>query len=80
MIDRFGRPVVVGWPRHHILWIRAAMSLDGQERREAIQDIADMTGRSYACVWAMQSRIRERDKKLWKRQRLCQLAERWAAE
>ena len=61
MIDRFGAPIIVGWPAHHILWLRAAMTLEAHKRRSAYQDITDMTGRSYACVWQMACRLERED-------------------
>ena len=51
MKDRFGNPINVGWPEHHILWLEAAMSLPARDRAEAFQDIADLTGRSFAAVY-----------------------------
>lgn len=62
MIDRFGKPVLVGWPAHHILWIEAAMTLPRTQRMEAFTDIAEMTGRSYACVhWKYREILCERE-------------------
>jgi hypothetical protein len=54
MIGCDGKRIYVGWAEHEILWLRAAMSatLNRKEKQEALQDIADMTGRSYAnCCW-----------------------------
>lgn len=80
MIDRFGNFVQVGWPAHHILWIRAAMSLEAHEMREAFHDIASLTGRSYACVWRLKRQIDEEDKRAARRLRLSQESCTWLAE
>jgi hypothetical protein len=62
MKDRFGNPIIIGWPAHHILWIEAAMTLPHRERIAAFQEIADMTGRGYASVYGKYRDIlRERD-------------------
>jgi hypothetical protein len=55
------------------------MTLDGHERREALQDIAELTGRSYACVWAQKRLIQKQDWKDAKRARLAQTSRQWLA-
>lgn len=57
MIDRTGKPIFVGWPLHHLEYLRAAFSLRGQERCEALWDISDMTGRSYKCCHQRMNRL-----------------------
>lgn len=52
MIDRYGHRVAVGWPEHHLEWIKAALSLDMKARQEAFHDIAEMTGRGFKAVRA----------------------------
>lgn len=66
MKDRFGHPVSVGWPAHHILWIEAAMTLPRRERLAAFDDIGEMTGRGSASVyykWKLILRERESAKR-----------------
>ena len=58
-MDRFKNPVRVDWPRHHLVWIDAALTLRGDEHKEALNDIAAMTCRSYAAVYCKASRRRE---------------------
>jgi hypothetical protein len=50
MLDRFGKPIRVGWAIHEILWIEAALTLPRAERLAAFEDIASMTGRTVAGV------------------------------
>lgn len=52
MIGSDGKKVFVGWSRHEILWVRAALDsrLTRFERAGAFEDIAAMTGRSFATV------------------------------
>ena len=50
MLDRWGNPIVVGWPPHHIVWIEAALTLPRHERTQALKEIADMVGRPLVCV------------------------------
>lgn len=50
MLDRFGNPVRVAWPHHHILWIDAALTLPRNEHTAAFEDIADLTGRSLVAI------------------------------
>ena len=79
MIDRWGSPIRIGWSDHQILWIRAAMTLDGHERHEAIRDIADLVGRSYASVWGKVRALREQDRYDEKRRRLAETSKSWLA-
>jgi len=48
--DRWGKPVKLDWPAHHELWVLAAIELPVPERIHAFDDIAAMTGRSYASI------------------------------
>jgi len=50
MLDQAGKPVIVSWPEYQHLWLRAAMSLTKRDRWNALEDIASMTGRSFASV------------------------------
>lgn len=50
MIDRFGKPIRVGYSLTELIWIEAALSLDKIERRAAFHDIACLTGRSYKSI------------------------------
>lgn len=52
MIDRFGKPIRVGWAPHELLYIEAALTFRASERSSAYQDIADMTGRSLIAIRA----------------------------
>lgn len=62
MKDRFGRAINVGWSDHHIVWIRAAMTLPHAERMAAFWDIGELTGRGYASVYGKARHIlRERE-------------------
>jgi hypothetical protein len=53
MIDRWGNPVCVGWPAHHLIWCGAAVSDDD------LRDIAHLTGRSLEAVRKMSGRLRQ---------------------
>jgi len=50
LLDRFGKPIQVGWSEPEELWVRAAITLRGQDRISALWDIAEMTGRSIHAV------------------------------
>lgn len=50
MIDRFGKPIVIGWHDHELLYIYAALTLPKAERIAAYPDIAAMTGRTIRQV------------------------------
>ena len=63
MISRFGQPIFLGWPEHHLEWIRAALTLDYKSRQFALQDIAEMTGRGIKAVRDRAKRIKEQDKR-----------------
>lgn len=52
MIDRYGHRIAVGWPEHHLEWIRAALTLDMKAKKAAFHDIAEMTGRGFKAVRA----------------------------
>ena len=79
VIDRYGSPIRIGWSDHQILWIRAAMTLEGQERREAIQNIAELVGRPYASVWGKVRALKEQDRYDEKRRRLAETSRSWLA-
>lgn len=61
MIDRWGKPIQVGWARHEEIWVRAALSLPRHERPAAYRDISELTGRSYANVRDRANHIRLAD-------------------
>ena len=46
-----GRSVRVGWAVHEEIWVRAANTLRGAERKAAYEDIAALTGRG---VWSVE--------------------------
>lgn len=48
MIDRYGIPLIVGFAPHEIEWLKAAGSLRGFERLQALEQICEMSGRKYA--------------------------------
>lgn len=48
MIDRFGNVLLVSFAAHEDEWLRAAGTLRGQERLEALEQISDMAGRKFA--------------------------------
>lgn len=57
MIDRYGNRIHVGWAEHEILWLRAAICLERQERLNAYRDISAMTGRTIESVRAQAAKI-----------------------
>lgn len=58
-----GQSVRVGWSETELLWIKAAIILRGWEYRQALNDIAGLTGRSLRGVHAKAQYLRrlERD-------------------
>jgi hypothetical protein len=50
VIDRFSKPIVVGWSDVEREYLRAAMTLLPIERMAAYRDISDMTGRSISAI------------------------------
>lgn len=60
MIDHFGKPVRVGYASHELIWIRAAMRLPRDERTEAYQDIAQLTGRTEFAIREKAKELRAR--------------------
>lgn len=50
MIDCRGKPVLVAYPEHHLIWIEAANSLSPFDRSRAFYDIAELTGRSVGAI------------------------------
>ena len=50
MIDRFGRPIRLGWSPYQLEWIKAALTLARTERLSAYRDISEMTGRSMKAI------------------------------
>lgn len=50
-LDRFGNPIMLGWPEHHLLWLAAAWSLPAAERNAALREISELTGRSAAACY-----------------------------
>ena len=77
VVDRYGSPIRVGWPAHHLVWLRAAMTLDGQERRDAYQDLAELTGRSWRSIWAQARLLEAQDARALRRARLAGKAAAW---
>lgn len=63
MIDRYGKPINVAWPEHHLEWVRAALTLDFKERQAAFHDIAEMTGRGIEAVRGCVKAVRDRDRR-----------------
>ena len=63
MIDRWGKRIIVGWAEHEILWVKAAIKLPRDERIEAFQDIASMTGRTEFAVRDKAKDIRAQQRK-----------------
>jgi len=80
MVDRFGQPILIGWPAHHILWVQAAMMLDIPERQAAFRDIAQMTGRSYKSVDDLRRRLEQKESMHRKRELLAIRSLKWFAE
>lgn len=62
MIDRHGNKVYVGWSRHEMLWLRAAISLPQAERMAAFRDISDLTGRPLSAIQDKATRVRQQDR------------------
>lgn len=80
MVDRFGNRIVVGWPEYQTLWLRAAMSLEPGEMRDAFRDIAALTGRSYGAVLRMRYVLGQIDKQARRRAKLTAASRRYLAE
>lgn len=53
MIDRFGKPIYVGWQEHEMIWLDVAISLCRKERNAAFREIAEMSGRRVESVRVM---------------------------
>src|ERR1700744_3688011 len=49
-VDRFGKPIIIGWADFELEYINAALTLPKAERIAAYADIAFMTGRSIRHV------------------------------
>jgi len=79
VVDRFGNPVRIGWSAHHILWIRAAMSLEKAERHQAYRDIAELTGRSYRSVWQLSCMLERDDNIRRRRELITSCSKEWLA-
>jgi hypothetical protein len=80
MIDCFGHKINVGWAEHEDLWLEAANTLDRHERRAALKDIAEVTGRSYVRVSDRANRMREREKRrlIASQRRVMRLPAHWS--
>ncbi len=50
MLDRFGKPIYVGWSSHEMLWLDAALSLPYHQQIPAFRDMAAMSGRSFRAI------------------------------
>jgi hypothetical protein len=61
-VDRWGRPIRLGWPRHHLVWIEAALTLPKMERLRAYEDISSLTGRSLTAVLQRAAVVRREQK------------------
>lgn len=48
--DRWGKPLILGWWPHELIWIDAALCLPSSEYRAALRDIGDLTGRGIRAV------------------------------
>lgn len=58
MIDKYGNSIFVGWEEHWLVWLRAANTLEREERVSALEQISQMTGRSFkACKVKMNRMI-----------------------
>ena len=57
-IDRHGKPVIVAWPEHHLLWLEACNQLPSYDRTQAFYDIAALTGRSIGAVRERANKMR----------------------
>lgn len=62
MIDRHGKPISVAYAEHELIWIRAAIRLPRDDRTEAFQDIAAMTGRTEFHIRAKATEIRAKQR------------------
>lgn len=58
MIDRYGRPLNLGWAEHEVLWLQVAM----EEGPEALRDLADLTGRSLDAVKTAAYKMRRHER------------------
>jgi hypothetical protein len=58
MLDRAGKPIVVAWPEHHLLWLEACNQLSAYDRSQAFYDIAALTGRSIGAVREKANKMR----------------------
>lgn len=65
MIDRFGKPLSVGWSETEIIWLEAALTLKGEIKFAAFRDISEMSGRSYGAVLAKAANVVEEKKEAW---------------
>lgn len=45
-----GKSVRVGWSETEVIWLQAAVTLRGGERKQAYYDLASLTGRSFLAV------------------------------
>lgn len=74
MKDRWGRTIIVGWPEHHLLWLAAAWSLPNEDRKQALQEISDLTGRTYAAVYFRARVLSVSVERAWTRSNLIALS------
>lgn len=57
MVDRFGKPIIIGWHPHEFLWLEAALSLPRREQAAAFRDISALTGREVDHVRKQANRV-----------------------
>lgn len=77
-LDRFGHRINIGWADHEDLWIEAANTLGRSERQAAFRDIAELTGRDYACILRRASLFRAVERRLAKEAEMVRARKEWA--
>lgn len=70
MMDHKGKTIFVGWAAHEIVWLTAAAGLPNREQREAYEDIADMSGRTFAAVQRQANRMAAGAREIARRARI----------
>ncbi len=75
-VDRWGKPIIVGWTPTEMEWMNAVLTLPERERYAAYQDIAELSGRSYANVRDKANHIRAAER----RQRPAWVKPTWVPE
>lgn len=77
MMDRFGRPLRIGFAEYELIRIRAAMTLPQREKLEAFHDIADLSGRTFSAVYNKSRWLVENDRSEAGRKNLVNLSKRY---